>query len=190
MTPFTPPCGARFAPPARRKPSATTEGFSLIEVALSLGIVAFAFIGVVGLLPVGLNVSWQATDATVRAQIVQKVVSEVQQTDFSVLTDATAKISTDFSLSPPAANAPLYFDDQGNRITSAGAISSGNFIYEAGYAVAPITVLPAGAATRRLATVTVCLLNSKARRTNFTEKDQTKNPDSKKYIVLVSDNGR
>lgn len=194
MTPSNSACIAHFSPSARRKfallPRERAAGFSLVEVALSLGIISFAFVGIVGLLPIGLNVSWQASDATVRAQIVQEVISEVQQTDFSVLTDATAKSSTDFFLSPPAANAPFYFDDQGNRITSAGAISSGNFIYEAGYAVTPVTTLPAGFSTQRLATITVCLLNSKARRTNFTEKDQTKNPDSKKYIVLLPDNGR
>jgi uncharacterized protein (TIGR02598 family) len=168
--------------------------FTLIEVALSLGIISFAFVGVLGLLPVGLDVSRKAIDATIGAQIAQKLITEVQQTDFSLLTDSNTKFSTDFLLTAPlaaqAANAPSYFDDQGNKITDPSAISNGNFVYQAGFVVEPTTTLPDVGPTEKLATVTICLLNAKAHRTNLTEKDLKKNPDAKKYVVLIPDNGR
>lgn len=146
------------------------KGFSLTEVVLALGIVAFAFIPVLGLLPVGLDASRQAIDATIEAQIVQQLSNEAFQTDFSSLDE----LST----------APLYyFDYQGNKTTADKAI------YTAGFVVDSQTDLPDSVSTTRLATVAICILTAKAAKLN-NEPDPGQNPDSRKSIILLSDNGR
>jgi uncharacterized protein (TIGR02598 family) len=76
-------------------------GFSLVEVALSLGIIAVAFVPLLGLLPLGLDVSRRAIDTTIGAQIAQQLRTEAQQTDFSALP----------ALADASHTAPSYFDE-------------------------------------------------------------------------------
>lgn len=158
----------------RMKPQKGNGGFSLTEVLLALGIVAFAFIPVLGLLPVGLDASRQAIDATIEAQIVQQLSNEVLQTDFSNLSQL--------------ASAPLnYYDNQGNKTTADKAY------YTAGFSVVSQTDLPAGPAqvvsTQKLATVAICIVTARSVKLNQ-ESDPARNPDSRKSIILLSDNGR
>jgi uncharacterized protein (TIGR02598 family) len=61
-------------------------GFSLVEVTIALGIVAFAFVPLMGLLPVGLTSFRSAIDQTVLSQIVQQIGNESQQSDFDAVT--------------------------------------------------------------------------------------------------------
>lgn len=158
----------------RMKRAAVRGGFSLVEVVIAIGVIAFAFIPMMGMLPTGLNLSRQAIDTTVEAQIAQQLTAEVQQTDFSRLDElASASIAS-----------PSYFDDQGNKVTDPA-----NAIYQATFAISTSTTLPDAVATQKLATVTLCLLNTKSNRTSQ-EQDLTKNPDSKKIPLLVPDNGR
>ena len=121
-------------------------GFSLVEVVLAIGIVSFAFVGMFGLLPAGLNTFRQAIDNSVGSQIVQRLVNEAQQTDFPEL----IKITT-------AAPSVRYFDDQGNEMTA-----SGNYLYYAELSVLAPTALPGAStpATQSLATVTIRLANN------------------------------
>jgi len=60
--------------------------FSLIEVILAIGIVALAFIPLLGLLPTGLQSFRSAVDQTVASQIAQKIAGEAQQSDFENIT--------------------------------------------------------------------------------------------------------
>jgi uncharacterized protein (TIGR02598 family) len=62
-------------------------GFSLVEVIIALGIVAFAFVPLMGLLPVGLTSFRSAIDQTVLSQIVQQIGNESQQSDFDAVTN-------------------------------------------------------------------------------------------------------
>ncbi len=155
----------------RRKNSA----FTLIEIAIALLVVAFAFVPLFGLLPVGLGLSREAIDATVQSQIVQQLTAESLQTDYSSLTAlATNSISN-----------PYYFDEQGNRVSA-----TANPSYEAAYYVSTNTAIPDNQSTQKLAKVTICILNKYVRRTNHTQTDLLKNADSKKFVLLVPDNGR
>jgi uncharacterized protein (TIGR02598 family) len=152
----------------------TLRAFSLVEVVIALGVIAFAFVPMVGLLPLGLDVSRQAIDTTVAAQIAQQLNTEAQQTDFSRLPElAVASLA-----------APIYFDDQGNKVSGAA-----DAIYEVVFDITTTTELPGNVSTQRLATVTICILNTKASRTSR-EPDLRKNPDAKKVIALIPDNGR
>ena len=59
------------------KPS-TSGGFSMVELTLALGIIAFALIAIVGLLPVGLTASRSAADDTQTAMVMQDVFNRVR----------------------------------------------------------------------------------------------------------------
>jgi uncharacterized protein (TIGR02598 family) len=86
-----------------------------VEVTLAIGIVAFAFVALFALLPVGLTTFRQAMDTSVTAQIFQRIVSEAQETDFdSLLVSAEEKgkgRNNQYYVFPLR-----YFDDQGNEV--------------------------------------------------------------------------
>lgn len=152
-----------------RKPR-SHQGFTLVEVVLAIGIIALAFVPVLGLLPVGASVAREAIDTTVEAQITQLMTNQAQQTDFSVLDKLTDM-------------PPQYFDYQGNKTEAAQAI------YEAEFHVSARTDLPGGVATSRLKTVTICILSSKGKAPAAAE-EMIENPAAKKSVILVPDNGR
>ena len=72
-----PPVNPSFAPKPR-----LAQGFSLVEVALALGIVAFAFVSLFGLLPTGLGVFRSAIDTSNETWIMQGLNSMVQVTEW------------------------------------------------------------------------------------------------------------
>lgn len=82
--------------------------FSLIEVTIAIGIVSFAFMAIMGLIPTGLNAFRSAIDTSVSGQIFKSVINETQQTDFGALIAATPAIR--------------YLDDQGNGCDTGKAI--------------------------------------------------------------------
>lgn len=136
--PTSPPLESDLVPQSGLR--ARSPGFSLIEVVLCIGIVAFAFLAIFGMLPVGLSTFRQAMDNSVGSQIVQRLVGEAQQTDFPAL------IATPSTL--------RYFDDQANEITVDKA-----YIYTVEVTVVAPTTLPntSTPATNSLATVTIKL---------------------------------
>lgn len=75
-------------------------GFSLVELALSVSVFAFASLTIVGLLPVGLDRMQTASINTVGIQVAQTIVNDSLQTPFSDLL-------TTFD------NQSFYFDEEG-----------------------------------------------------------------------------
>ena len=132
-------CQPRHASKAKRLGAA---GFSLVEVVLAIGVVAFAFVPMLGLLPVGLTTFRQSIETTVGSQIVERIINQAQETDFNTLVN-------------PSSNPypqKLYFDDQGNQLSSpAGSV------YLAEVTVVAPTTLPntSSPASANLATVSV-----------------------------------
>lgn len=90
--------------PSSWKTPFSATAFSLVEVAMALGIVAFSFTALLGVLPVGLSLFRDATDSSVSTRIVQKVTGDLQQADFNTITTAGDEI--------------LYFDEQGTALPS------------------------------------------------------------------------
>lgn len=86
-----------------RSPRAQAAGFSIIEIVLAVAIIATAFVAVLGILPVGLNASRQAQDATVVANILDVLHHRLQGEPLPTATEAEAVVS--FS--------PALFDVQG-----------------------------------------------------------------------------
>ncbi|MDQ3621918.1 MAG: Verru_Chthon cassette protein B [Verrucomicrobiota bacterium] len=140
---------------------ATPLAFSLVEVVLAVGIVAFAFVGILGLLPTGLNVFRTALNTSVTSQIAQKVINDSMQTDFDILTDRpkTGSHPQNFTFIAPRVEAPefRYFDDQGNELPKERKADA---IYHVLVRITPGTRLPSSESREEgvsdeLATVTI-----------------------------------
>jgi len=139
--------GAVEDPVDRRLPFCSSRrrslrgGFSLVEIVMAIGIVAFAFVTILGLIPTGLNTFRSAMDTSVSERIFRQVINEAQQTDFDTLVGT-----------PPVT--PRYFDNQGNEVAAATTA-----IYQVHTRITPSTVLPAAPAPSTaniyVATVTV-----------------------------------
>ena len=156
--------------PRRRR--AGRGGFSLAEVVLSLGVVSFAMVSILGLLPVGLNMFQKARSNTVEAQIVQAMSNDILLTDFMHLA--------------AMADQAYYFDDSGKPV----ATGAENFDVQ--------KIYTATVRLRQLNGTQACpvLLQSNA---NGTTRDEAYNVqilienrsapgDSRTYSVLVANN--
>ncbi len=94
-----------------------SSAFSLVECVLAIGVVAFAFVGLLALLPTGMSTFRKSMDLSVGGQIGQRVIDDLQQSEFdTVLADAG------LNLTNGAGNLTGYlphrfFDDQGNEVT-------------------------------------------------------------------------
>ena len=84
-------------------------GFSLIEVTLAIGIIAFAFVSLLALLPAGLTTFRNAVDTGNESRIVQSFVSKVLATDFE-----NVQATLDFGASKEI----FYFDEEGSEVDS------------------------------------------------------------------------
>ena len=74
---------------------------------LALGVVSFAMISIMGLIPVGLSTFRSALNLSVESTIAQKVASDLQRTDFA------NQSTTQFT---------LHFDEQGIETTPSAAV--------------------------------------------------------------------
>lgn len=86
-----------------------SPGFSLVEVTMALGVISFALVALVGMLPVGMSNFRQAIDNQTQAEIVQQVASEVQVMSFRDLSDPTAYLTKSEFF-------PKYFDERGGEV--------------------------------------------------------------------------
>jgi uncharacterized protein (TIGR02598 family) len=98
--------------------------FSLVEIAAAIGIMAFAFVALMGLLPACLGNFRSAMDATIGAQIAQRVITDAEQTDFDLLLAAAGKESGDFFTLPVR-----YFDEQAAEVLPEAADAEMKAIY-------------------------------------------------------------
>lgn len=76
---FDPKMNSPFHPAIRSR----RRGFSLVEVTIALGIVGFAAVTVMALVPVGLKSLRNSIDQTVESQIGQQISSDILQTPFA-----------------------------------------------------------------------------------------------------------
>ncbi len=105
--------------------------FSLVEVTLAIGIMAFSFVAIFGLLPIGMGVFRKAIDTSVVAQIAQRLSNEIQEADWKTLvstgwdpTQAQADAKSgkvtpnEIQFQDPTGKSTniRYFDDQGNEL--------------------------------------------------------------------------
>lgn len=67
--------------PLFSRPNRHLGAFTLVEVSISIGVVAFAMIAMLGLIPVGLTTFQEASTLSVRSQIVQAISNEIARSD-------------------------------------------------------------------------------------------------------------
>ncbi len=84
-------------------------GFSLVEVTIALGIVSFAFVTLLGLMPVGLNVMRQAMDSTTEGMIVQQLSGQARMGAFTNLVTLYGT---------PASVKVFYCNEDGSNLTN------------------------------------------------------------------------
>ena len=84
---------------------ASDAGFSLIEVTLAIGIIAFAFVALFGLLPTGMQTFRASVDATNDVTILQDMNAMVQVTGWKNID----------SLDSTGTGDVYYFDEEGRR---------------------------------------------------------------------------
>ena len=149
---------------ARRRSS----GFSLVEIVIAVGVVSFALIALLGLLPAGLKTFKGTMNMAVGSQIAQRVFNDIQVSDWSTI-GATNR----------------FFDEQGNELTNSNAV---NCIY---WVQVTTTNAATGTNSTRfmsststnLMTVTVVVANNPAgwNPTPFS----TTNPNAMTYTSLI-----
>ena len=119
--------------PVRRLASA---GFSLVEVVLSIGVVAFAMVALLGLLAVSTNSSRSSDEDTSVAAVAREVMTQMRSVPYSTLLTKTATWPIDQTTTdvwpvepgdpttpapPPTYLATLYFDNDAHRVATVGA---------------------------------------------------------------------
>lgn len=71
------------------------SGFSLVEVVLALGVIAFAIVGIMGLLPVAMRAGQESQRETRAALIARSIYADLQTSDPTNLLIATGTSLTD-----------------------------------------------------------------------------------------------
>ena len=151
-------------------------GFTLIEVAIAVGILAVALVALLGLLPGGMSTFRKAMDTSITAQIAQRILLDMQQADFDQVIDeptsGTDTVSPYYTFTAPKralASGDLqfrWFDEQGGEL-----IPQNNqkiaLVYQVNIRVMPTASEPAKADTIKgsVALVTVQVARNPTKRT-------------------------
>jgi uncharacterized protein (TIGR02598 family) len=166
------------------KKSHLSDGFSLVEVVLSLGIFSFAIITLLGVMPLGLNSLRDSTATTVSSLIVRSIAAEVRQTDFSRLTAASV----------PGGETQAWFDSE-------GFVAPDNDVGRQVFSIRTEVTEPGSVDTPSLAALTFPTAdhsgtppNAKIKRVNISIYRGTPRDDGSNRIgssvLFVGDNGR
>jgi uncharacterized protein (TIGR02598 family) len=103
-----------------------TQGFSLVEVVLAIGVAAFSLLPVVGSLPVGLESVQEAMVQAAKANICRELRGELQQISFKSGSDvSTVRIDS-------LASVKYFYTREGMMVSGS---TSTNAYYEASFAV-------------------------------------------------------
>ena len=96
--------------------------FSLIEVVFSLAICSFAFVGMLGLMTLGLTTLRQSIDYNTEVAISQQLTGEAELLDYSAVTNTTSAYRANFSRN-------RFFDNAGREIDN--TTTPANYVYKA-----------------------------------------------------------
>lgn len=155
--------------------STSASAFSLVEVTVALGIISFAFVSLLAMVPIGLDTSMNAVDATVETQIVQRVSTVARQARFTEL----SALDRNTGVANGEEQADFFFDQQANEITDSAAIASGKAIYTAAVTIRA-TDVPSNQST--FSNSNVATLSILIKRTSAPK-------DGKLVSLLVANNG-
>lgn len=139
------------------------RGFSLIEVAIAVSILAVCLVALIGLLPAGLSNFRTAMDTTTTSQIAQRILHDMEQAEFDEVIDydglksgghldSQGRPKTNFSFRAPKISSGIkglrYFDDQGGELvpssgTELSVEQKRSAVYTVNVRVIPRAQLPA-----------------------------------------------
>lgn len=156
-------------------------GFTLIEVAIAVGILAVALVSLLGLMPVGMTNFRKAMDTSITAQIAQRILLDLQQADFDQVIDAaneSGNTPPTFTFTAPSRTLVpevqrfRYFDEQGVELVlqpNATALSTAQkaaLVYQVNVRIMPKAAQPADAKlSGEVALVTVQVARNPGNRT-------------------------
>lgn len=159
-----------MSPPDLHYPSSSGKerAFTLIEIVIALGIVAFALVALLGLLPAGLKNFKGTMNTAVGSQIAQRVFNDLQIADWGNIGSTNR-----------------YFDEQGNELSSTQSTNL-NCIYWVNVKTnTPSVVL----STTNLLSVTVFVANNPGGwQTNTTNLFSSTNPNTMTFTSLIGRN--
>jgi len=144
-------------------PLSTRQGkaaaFTLIEVAIAVGILAVALVALLGLMPAGMTNFRKAMDTSTTAQIAQRILLDMQQADFDQVIDAptsgTDTAPAGFTFTAPkrarvqGAQDFRYFDEQGSELvipstsTTLSTAQKAALVYQVNVRIMPKAAQPA-----------------------------------------------
>ncbi len=101
-----------------------TQGFTLVEVTMAIGIISFALLTMIGLLPAGLGALRDSNQQSVNAQILQRTSAGLVVAGFPNRTDFSGFSGTN-----------LYFDSEAQLLSSSAGAR-----YQAAVTVLPPSV--------------------------------------------------
>src|SRR5205823_7388168 len=91
------------------------SAFSLVEVVLALGVLSFAIVAILGLIPIGLQTSHSSQDETRAAQIAQSILATFSGQQFNAVTfleydptDGSQSGSINFNLTSQTGTGPSW----------------------------------------------------------------------------------
>ena len=121
----------------RRPVTQQRKGFSLIEVAIAISVVAFALVAIIGLLPAGMSIYSQSSMTSASTQIFEKVLADARQTDFNQIvyqggSPPNAPVTTATVFHQPKLR---YFDHLGEEIVPTGTTLSNEEVAKVVYHV-------------------------------------------------------
>lgn len=148
------------------KTSRPTQGFSLVEVVLSIGMLSFSLVGLLGLMPMVLGSVRESMNLTTQTLIIQELSSEVQTMDYSQLTNSAAFSST----------FPRAYNDVGALLPSSSSAQETAFQVTVSVSACQV---PATASS-----------SSPARQLTFQILNNHKKSDKNVYNIWIVDNGR
>jgi uncharacterized protein (TIGR02598 family) len=147
--------------PSRRRVRGHSRGFSLVEMALALGVMSFAMVPLIGVLPSGLSTFKQAMSSTIESEIVQRLTNDMLLSNFSTLGTYTTS----------------YYDHEGMQVSQ----NSPDLVYTATLKLTSVSKSnsPADLANATAADIVLITITSKS------------NPNQPhQYSVVLANNGQ
>jgi len=144
-----------------RHRSFKSGGFSLVEVSVALGLVSFAVVAILGLIPSGLNTLKDSTAETIRSQIVRSIAASALTANFSSL-NANANFDNDGQplLATDTVTYPRYTVNATTSAPSFPGSGSGNFTGSLTALKIEIVLKPASSANGMTNNYTLQVANS------------------------------
>lgn len=108
------------------------SGFSLVEIALALGIVGFSLAALMGLLATASNVNAESARETVMVSMTSQVMAHLRAVPFDALWDEEprADASNSSASEGTPSDSTYYFTGEGARLDLSGAMNNPEAVYE------------------------------------------------------------